>query len=462
MVSAVIALAVAGALFAGSTQNARAEEQETPPSQKWSFAGPFGKFDRGSMQRGLKVYKEVCSNCHSLSYIAFRNLADPGVGAHGRLEVNAGTLLAANIDNGGLVTIAGGAALTTSSSFLNQVNATVAGGGTLDVSAATFENNGILSPGLSPGTLRVVGAFTQTPTAEVHIEIGGLEPGIQHDVLSISGMASFDGALHVTYPGGFVPQPWDTFTVIQISAGPAAMAPGAQRASFDCYSGLQLPGGIFLKPIELPDAFLLAAVDSVPPNDPPLAGPDSGSVYGGLPVTLRLLANDADPDGDPLRILSVGTEGVRGTVYVNAGDTTVTYLPPLSYATADTFTYCVTDCEGGVDSADVYVEIAWATGIAGERRVPARCALHPNVPNPFHPVTAIRYELPQAGPAELAIFDVTGRRVRVLATGYHAAGSFSRDWDGRGDDGREAAPGVYFARLVAGDFVGARKMVLTR
>jgi ubiquinol-cytochrome c reductase cytochrome b/c1 subunit len=79
MVSTVIALAVAGALFAGSAQTARAaDNQETPPSQQWSFAGPFGSYDRGALQRGLKVYKEVCSACHSLSYIAFRNLADPG------------------------------------------------------------------------------------------------------------------------------------------------------------------------------------------------------------------------------------------------------------------------------------------------------------------------------------------------------------------------------------------------
>ena len=79
MVSTVIALAVAGALFAGSVQDARAAEgQEIPPSQKWSFAGPVGKFDRGSLQRGLKVYKEVCASCHGLSYIAFRNLADAG------------------------------------------------------------------------------------------------------------------------------------------------------------------------------------------------------------------------------------------------------------------------------------------------------------------------------------------------------------------------------------------------
>ncbi len=79
MVSTVIALTVAGALFAGSAQNARAEEhQETPPSQKWSFAGPVGKFDRGQLQRGYKIYKEVCSACHSMQLISYRNLADPG------------------------------------------------------------------------------------------------------------------------------------------------------------------------------------------------------------------------------------------------------------------------------------------------------------------------------------------------------------------------------------------------
>jgi ubiquinol-cytochrome c reductase cytochrome b/c1 subunit len=79
MVSTVIALAVAGALFAGSAQGARAEEHpEAPPSQKWSFAGPFGKFDRGALQRGYKVYKEVCSTCHSMNLVHFRNLADPG------------------------------------------------------------------------------------------------------------------------------------------------------------------------------------------------------------------------------------------------------------------------------------------------------------------------------------------------------------------------------------------------
>ncbi len=80
MVSTVIALMVAGGLLLGGAESARAAEgaAKPPPSQKWSFAGPFGKFDRGALQRGLKVYKEVCASCHGLSFVAFRNLADPG------------------------------------------------------------------------------------------------------------------------------------------------------------------------------------------------------------------------------------------------------------------------------------------------------------------------------------------------------------------------------------------------
>src|SRR2546423_12395690 len=54
------------------------EETPTPAKNHWSFAGPFGKFDRGQLQRGLKVYREVCSVCHGLKLIAFRNLAEPG------------------------------------------------------------------------------------------------------------------------------------------------------------------------------------------------------------------------------------------------------------------------------------------------------------------------------------------------------------------------------------------------
>ncbi|WP_371421754.1 cytochrome c1 [Tardiphaga sp.] len=79
--SAIVALVLAGGLMAGGTDSVKAADEHggpTPPSLNWSFAGPFGKFDRGALQRGYKVYKEVCSTCHSMNLMHFRNLADEG------------------------------------------------------------------------------------------------------------------------------------------------------------------------------------------------------------------------------------------------------------------------------------------------------------------------------------------------------------------------------------------------
>ncbi len=55
-----------------------AEGQKDAKGVSYSFEGPFGTFDKGQLQRGYKVYKEVCANCHSMDYVAFRNLAEQG------------------------------------------------------------------------------------------------------------------------------------------------------------------------------------------------------------------------------------------------------------------------------------------------------------------------------------------------------------------------------------------------
>ena len=49
-----------------------------PEPQSWTFSGIFGKYDKAQLQRGLKIYKEVCSACHSMKRVAFRNLEDLG------------------------------------------------------------------------------------------------------------------------------------------------------------------------------------------------------------------------------------------------------------------------------------------------------------------------------------------------------------------------------------------------
>ena len=73
----ILAAAACGAIAALAGQGARAAEVESPPRLKWSFAGPFGRFDEAQLQRGFKVYREVCSTCHGLGLLSFRNLADP-------------------------------------------------------------------------------------------------------------------------------------------------------------------------------------------------------------------------------------------------------------------------------------------------------------------------------------------------------------------------------------------------
>jgi cytochrome c1 len=71
-------LAVAAPIVAASLAPVKAAETEPPPRVKWSFSGPFGTYDRGQLQRGLKVYHEVCKACHGLTLVSFRNLAEPG------------------------------------------------------------------------------------------------------------------------------------------------------------------------------------------------------------------------------------------------------------------------------------------------------------------------------------------------------------------------------------------------
>lgn len=75
LVSGAIALA---ALTAGAVAIA-AESEVHPPHMHWHFKGPFGTYDRAAAQRGFQVYKEVCSACHSLSLLSYRNLTELGL-----------------------------------------------------------------------------------------------------------------------------------------------------------------------------------------------------------------------------------------------------------------------------------------------------------------------------------------------------------------------------------------------
>ena len=65
-------------LFLVGTNQVNSAEKVDLLKTDWSFKGLFGKFDRGSLQRGYQVYTEVCASCHSMKYLSYRNLSEPG------------------------------------------------------------------------------------------------------------------------------------------------------------------------------------------------------------------------------------------------------------------------------------------------------------------------------------------------------------------------------------------------
>jgi cytochrome c1 len=70
---------LAGAIgLATAAPQAHAAEGVVPPRNSWTFSGPFGHFDETQLQRGFKVFREVCSTCHSANLLNFRNLSQEG------------------------------------------------------------------------------------------------------------------------------------------------------------------------------------------------------------------------------------------------------------------------------------------------------------------------------------------------------------------------------------------------
>ena len=69
---------VATSIFFYLNTHSYSSEKNKLLNVDWSFKGLTGKFDRASLQRGYQVYKEVCSSCHSMQYLSYRNLGEKG------------------------------------------------------------------------------------------------------------------------------------------------------------------------------------------------------------------------------------------------------------------------------------------------------------------------------------------------------------------------------------------------
>ncbi|MGB7063138.1 MAG: SBBP repeat-containing protein [Candidatus Zixiibacteriota bacterium] len=98
----------------------------------------------------------------------------------------------------------------------------------------------------------------------------------------------------------------------------------------------------------------------------------------------------------------------------------------------------------------------------GGRDRPSEFELSQNYPNPFNPTTKIEFTLAKSGFVTLEIHDVLGRKVRTLVSEELSSGYKSVVWDGKNEEGKGVASGVYFYQLKVGDFSEPKKMLLLK
>ena len=211
-------------------------------------------------------------------------------------------------------------------------------------------------------------------------------------------------------------------------------------------------------------------VDTQPPvfagttswGDTSLAGPyevrsrvtDAGSRVDSVSLYSRV-------DGGPWTRVTCSATGADGSLYeaelagARVGDVVDYYLGAADFA-GNT----ATDPPGAPGSH--YTFHRTTTGVGPGPGRPGELVLAQSRPNPFTRTAEIRYGLPRDCVVSLAVYDMNGRRIRVLASGRHPAGWSTVTWDGRSEAGMLAPSGVYFYRLRAGEAVLKRKMLLMR
>jgi hypothetical protein len=196
-------------------------------------------------------------------------------------------------------------------------------------------------------------------------------------------------------------------------------------------------------------------------------------LHSGTPVVIQDLTAAVDGGDVLVRWRTAAEAGVAGFRIFRARDGDpfaalagdVELQPERMYSFRDpapeagTYEYRV--AEVGTDGAvrllaGVRVEVQGAAP-------PARAFLDPPSPNPFNPMTMLRFGVPRSGPVTLEIFDARGAQVRTLLREVRLSAGIQRvAWDGRDDSGRPVASGVYLARLLAGGTVLHRRLALVK
>ena len=114
---------------------------------------------------------------------------------------------------------------------------------------------------------------------------------------------------------------------------------------------------------------------------------------------------------------------------------------------------------------DGLFEVSPGSDVEDENEFPGRptkLTLFQNYPNPFNPTTVIQYALSHNTEVDITIYNISGQKIKTLVKHKEESGYQQVIWDGRNDEGKQVASGIYFYRLKAGAFTLTKRMLLLR
>jgi len=175
----------------------------------------------------------------------------------------------------------------------------------------------------------------------------------------------------------------------------------------------------------------------------------------GVPMQFTIAASD--PEGDAIE---AHAWFLHDGMSFDSGTRTFFWTPPQAAdGTTSNVRFEVVTPSGGTDYAIARIQVSSIVGV-GDAEPAAPLLLARSEPNPFTSRTALAFGLAHPAVALVEVFDMAGRRTRVLANGPFTAGPHTLEWDGRGDAGERCPPGLYLCRVSAGALHAERKLVL--
>ena len=179
---------------------------------------------------------------------------------------------------------------------------------------------------------------------------------------------------------------------------------------------------------------------------------------GSAAYPLRVLLFVSDEDGEGNRWI---LEDFYSAADYESGLKTMEFGPAaeLDLGIGQSIVATATDAEGNTSEFSHIATVSNYVGVADHEILPSVYSLQQNYPNPFNPTTTIRYGLPERVDVALVIYDIKGRAVYSHVEEDRPAGWVTTVWDGTNNRGESVSTGVFFCRLVAGEFTKTIKMV---